>query len=58
MEGKQIYSVIRTKILELEDKLMDVIIISNKYDRIPVPVFEQEMNSILRKIEHLERLVP
>ena len=49
-------SVIRTRILELEEKLMDVIIISNNYDRIPVPVFEQEMNLILKEIEHLERL--
>ncbi|KKN16895.1 hypothetical protein LCGC14_0971340 [marine sediment metagenome] len=56
MEGKQINSVIRTRILELEDKLMDVIIISNNYDRIPVPVFEQEINFILKEIEHLERL--
>lgn len=47
MEEKQINNIIRTKILELEDKLMDLIEISVKYENIPVPVFESEMNVIL-----------
>ena len=49
--------VIRLKILELEDKLLDLIIISNKYENIPVPVFELEMNAILKEIGYLENLI-
>jgi len=57
MEGKQINQVVKTKIIELEEKLMDVIEISRRYEKIPVPVFEQEMDSILKEIEYLENLV-
>ena len=45
------------RIIELEEKLMDVIILSSRYDNIPVPVFEEEMNALLKEIEHLERLI-
>ena len=57
MEKIHTNNVIRTKILELEDKLMDIIEISNKYENIPVPVFEFEINEILREIEYLESLI-
>jgi len=57
MEEKQNNQVIKTKILELEEKLMDVIEISSRYEKIPVPVFEQEMDSILNEIEYLESLL-
>jgi len=57
VEEEQIVDVIQTRILELEEKLMDVIEISSKYEKIPVPVFEQEMNSILKEIEHFESLI-
>jgi hypothetical protein len=45
------------RILELEDKLMDSIEIASKYENIPVPVFELEMNAILKEIEYLESLL-
>ncbi len=57
MEEKQTNKVIKTKIIELEEMLMDVIEVSSKYEKIPVPVFEQEMNSILKEIEHFESLI-
>ncbi|KKN31895.1 hypothetical protein LCGC14_0819390 [marine sediment metagenome] len=57
MEQKQTNIVIRIRILELEDKLLDLIIISNKYENIPVPVFELEMNAILKEIGYLENLI-
>jgi len=57
VEEEQIVDVIQTRILELEEKLIDVIEISSKYEKIPVPVFEQEMNSILKEIEHFESLI-
>ncbi len=56
MKEKQNDNVIRSKILDLEDKVMDLILISNKYENIPVPVFELEMNAILKEIEYLENL--
>jgi len=57
LEQKQTNIVIRIRILELEDKLLDLIIISNKYENIPVPVFELEMNAILKEIGYLENLI-
>ncbi len=57
MEQKQTDDVIKIRILELEDKLMDSIEIATKYENIPVPVFELEMNSILKEIEYLESLI-
>ena len=57
MEEKQPDSVIKLRILELEDKLMDLIVLSSKYEDIPIPVFEQEMSAILKEIEHLENLI-
>ncbi len=56
MEEKQKINTIRLRILELEDKLMELIEISYKYENIPVPVFELEMNSILKEIEYLENI--
>ena len=56
MEEKQCNEVIKTRIIELEEKLMDVIEISSRYEKIPVPVFEQDMDSILKEIEYLECL--
>ncbi len=54
MEEEQKINIIELRILDLEDKLMDLIEISVKYDKIPVPVFEFEMEEILKEIEYLE----
>lgn len=56
MEERQIDNVIRTIILELEDKLMDVLEILSKVEFIPFPVFELEIDAILKEIEYLENL--
>ena len=57
MEEKQIVDVLQIKIIELEEKLMDLIEISSNYEMIPVPVFEQEIDSMLKEIEHFESLI-
>ena len=57
MGEEQVNAIIRIRILELEDKLMDVIEISSKYEFVPVPVFEAEMSDLLKEIEHFERLI-
>jgi len=57
MEEKHTNNIIRTRILELEDKFMDLIEISSKYENIPLPVFELEMSEILKEIEYLENLI-
>lgn len=56
MGTEQVNAIIKIKILELEDKLMDVIEISSNYEFVPVPIFEAEMSEILKEIEHLESL--
>ena len=35
---------------------MDGIVLSSRYDNIPVLAFEEEMNVLLKEIENLERL--
>ena len=57
MQTKKNNNIIRTRIIELEDKLMDIIEISSKYELVPVPVFEFEMSEILKEIEYLESLI-
>ena len=57
MEEKQTKLILKIRIIELEEKLMDVIVLSSRYDNIPVPVFEEEMNVLLKKIDYLERLI-
>jgi len=57
MGKDKVNKIIRIKILELEDKLMDVIEISSNYEYVPVPVFEVEMSEILKEIEYLEGLL-
>ncbi len=57
MEEKQTKLILKTRIIELEEKLMDVIVLSNRYENIPVAVFEEEMNALLKEIDHLERLI-
>lgn len=57
MEQEQTNNVIKLRILELEDKLMDLIEISIKYENIPIPVFEFEISTILKEIEYLENLI-
>jgi len=57
MGTEQVNKIIKIKIIELEDKLMDVIEISSNYENIPVPVFEVEMSKILKEIEYLEGLI-
>jgi len=56
MIEKQEINIIELKILELEDKLMDSIEMANNYPDVPVPIFEQEMEEIISKIESLQRV--
>ena len=56
MVEKQEINVIELKILELEEKLMNLIEMSNNYPDVPVPIFEQEMEEIISKIESLQRV--
>ena len=56
MIEKQLKNVVEVRIVELEDKLMDVIEMAKNYPDIPVPIFEQEIDAILAKIENLTRL--
>ena len=56
MIEKKLKNVVEIRIVELEDKLMNVIEIANNYPDIPVPIFEQEIDEILAKIENLTRL--
>ena len=44
-------NIIGVKILELEDKLMDLIEMANNYPNVPVPIFEQEMEELISKID-------
>lgn len=57
MEEEKTDNIIKLRILELEDKLMDLIELSNKYEDIPVPIFEHEMGAILKEIEYLVTLI-
>jgi len=57
MQRKKNNIIVKTRILKLEDKLMDVIEISSKYEFVPVPVFEAEMSEILKEIEYLDSLI-
>jgi len=56
MVEKQEINIIGVKILELEDKLMDLIEMANNYPDVPVPIFEQEIEEIISKIESLQRV--
>lgn len=56
MVEKQLQNVVEVRIVELEDKLMDMIEMANNYPDVPVPIFEQEIEAILSKIENLTRL--
>ena len=56
MVEKQIENIVEVRIVELEDKLMDAIQMANNYPDVPIPIFEQEINAILTKIENLTRL--
>ena len=56
MVEKQDINIIEVKIIELEDKLMDLIEMANKYPNVPVPIFEQEMEELISKIESLQRV--
>ena len=56
MVEKQLINVVEVRIVELEDKLMDMIEMACNYPDIPVPFFEQEIDTILTKIENLSRL--
>lgn len=53
MVEKQIINVVEARIVELEEKLMDAIEMANNYPDVPVPIFEQEIDAILTKIENL-----
>jgi len=57
MKDEHMNNVVKIRIIELEDKLMDLIELSSKYETIPVPIFEFEMIEILKEIEYLESLV-
>ena len=56
MIEKQETNIIEIKILELEEKLMDIIEMANNYPDVPVPIFEQNMEEIISKIESLQRV--
>jgi len=56
MIEKQEINIIELKILELEDKLMDLIEMASNYPDVPVPIFEQEMEKIISKIESIQRV--
>jgi len=56
MVEKQLKNVVEVRIVELEDKLMDAIEMANNYPDVPVPIFEQEIDAILARIENLTRL--
>lgn len=56
MIEKQEANIIEIKILELEEKLMDIIEMANNYPDVPVPIFEQNMEEIISKIESLQRI--
>lgn len=56
MVEKQEINIIEVKIVELEDKLMDLIEMANSYPNVPVPIFEQEMEELISKIESLQRV--
>jgi len=56
MVEKQLQNVVKVRIIELEEKLMDVIEMANNYPNVPVPIFEQEIDAILSKLENLTRL--
>ena len=56
MVEKQEINIIEVKILELEDKLMDLIEMANNYPNVPVPIFEQEIEELIYKIESLQRV--
>jgi len=56
MVEKQEINIIEVKILELEEKLMDLIEMANNYPNVPVPIFEQEMEELISKIESLQRI--
>ena len=56
MEEKKSTDIIKLKIKELDDKLLDLLILSHEYVNIPVPYFEEEITSILNKIEYLEEI--
>ena len=49
--------IILVRITELEEKLMDLIELSDRYSDIPIPIFESEMDEILKEIEQLNRLL-
>ena len=57
LKKEQTKKILKMRIIELEEKLMDVIVLSSRYDNIPVPVFEEEMNTLLKAIDHFERLI-
>ncbi len=56
MVEKQVINVVEARIIELEEKLMDAIELANNYPNVPIPIFEQEIDAILTKIENLTRL--
>ena len=56
MEERNSTEIIKLKIKELEDKLLDLLILWNEYLNTPLPYFDEEINSILNKIEFLEGL--
>ena len=57
MEENQTKQIFKLRIIELEDRLMDLIEVSVNYENIPIPIFEHEMDEIIKKIEYLENLI-
>ena len=57
MEERQVINILKVRVFELEDKLMDIIEIANQYPEIPVPIFEEKIDLILTEIEFLHKLI-
>ena len=45
---------LKANIIDLEERLMDMIEVSSKYDELPVIAFELEISEILRQLERSE----
>ena len=51
MENKQIIDDVKFKIIELEDRLMNIIELASQYPKAHVPIFEEKMIQFLKKLD-------
>jgi len=47
-------NILKIRIIELEDKLIDLIVLSIKYEHITIPYFDFEIDMLLKEIKYLE----